>query len=58
MTEQKRSQNLVVLVVKDNEGNIIPLTDKNVEIVTVTKKFSLDVYKKVQETEGAFIVMI
>lgn len=58
MTEQKRSQNLVVLVVKDNEGNVIPLTDKNVEVVAVTKKFSLDLYKKVQDTEGAFIVMI
>ena len=58
MTEQKRSQNLVVLVVKDNEGNIIPLTDKNVEVVAVAKKFSLDLYKKVQDTEGAFVVMI
>lgn len=58
MAEQKRSQNLVVLVVKDNEGNVIPLTDKNVEIIAVTKKFSLDLYQKVQATNGAFIVMI
>ena len=42
MAEQKRSQNLVVLVVKDNDGKVIPLTDKNVEVVPVTKKFSLD----------------
>lgn len=58
MTEQKRSQNLVVLVVKDNDDNVIPLTDKNIEVVAVAKKFSLDLYKKVQGTSGAFIVMI
>lgn len=58
MAETKRSQNLVVMVVRDNEGNIIKLTDKNIEIVEVSKKLSLDLYKKVQATEGAVLVMI
>ena len=58
MAETKRSQNLVVMVIRDNDGNIIKLTDKNIEIVEVSKKLSLDLYAKIQATEGAVLVMI
>lgn len=58
MTEKKRSQILAAIVVRDDEGKIIPLTDKNIQVIEVAKKLSLDLYKRVQETEGAFLIMI
>lgn len=58
MAERKTQQNIVIMVIKDNEGKVLPLSEKNVEIVEVSKKFTLDTYTKAKTTEGAFIVMI
>lgn len=58
MSTKTQAQNIVIMVVKDNEGNILPLSDKNIEVVRVDKKFTIDTYTKAKETEGAFIVVI
>lgn len=58
MAEQKRSQNFVVLVVKDNDGNVLKLSDKNVEVVTIAKKFSLEMFNQIKDTEGAFMITV
>lgn len=54
-----RQPNLVVLQVLDKEGNpILGLKNENIKVIEVTKKLSMDLYNKIQETPGAFIAKI
>lgn len=57
--QRSRQKMLVVLVVRDAEGNIIPgLSHKNVEILSVEKKITIDLHEKILATPGAFFMSV
>lgn len=57
-SKKRSSQVLAVLVVKDNDGNVLQISDKNIEVISVEKKFTLSLYKTLRDTPGAVVVMI
>lgn len=54
-----RQPNLVAIQIVDKDGNpIADLSEKNVKILAVTKKISVELYNQLKETPGSFIVRI
>ena len=64
MTEQtakrvvKKQPLYLAIQVIDNQGNVISFNEKNIKVVSATRKFDLDLYKATKDNDGSFIVEV